>query len=127
MMERRFFHFEPTLRPSARRTEESAWWRENEEKSRKDLSSWCARGASEWPRIIALDECRRCADNEDDGDAEDDDGEDDGDDDNEGKKVGEEEEDEVGLDDRLDPVEIIRYFPIGGRADVVFWYVTFRP
>lgn len=69
---------------------------------------------------------RRCADNEDDGDAEDDnddddgDGEDDGDDDNEGKEVGEEEEDEVGLDDRLDPVEIIRYFPIGGRADVVF-------
>lgn len=92
MMGRRSLHFELTLRPSARRSGGSVWWRAKR-----------SRG-----RIYRPGEVRRCdpelllwksvvADNEDD-----------------------EDEDEVGLDDRLDPVETIRYFPMASASPSFF-------
>jgi len=77
--------FEPTLRPSARRTEAH-------DGKRKGVAEgfivsahevrWCDLELLLWKSVIV-------ADNEDDGG-----------------------DDEVGLDDRLDPVETIRYFPM---------------
>ena len=86
MMGRRSLHFEPTLRPSARRTAEA------HDGERKGVAEgfivsahevrWCDLELLLWKSVVV-------ADNEDDGG-----------------------DDEVGLDDRLDPVETIRYFPM---------------
>lgn len=55
MMGRRSLHFEPTLRPSARRSGGSAWWR-----AKRSRGRIYRRVAPVWPRIIALEErCRR--------------------------------------------------------------------
>lgn len=95
MMGRRSLHFEPTLRPSARGTAEA------HDGERKGVAEGF---------IVPAHEVRRCdlelllwksvvADNEDDGVDDD-----------------ENAEDEVGLDDRLDPVETILYFPMAGAS-----------
>lgn len=90
-MGRQSLHFEPTLRPSARRTAEA---HDGERK-----------GVAEGFIVLAY-EVRRCdlklllwksvVADEDDG--------------------VDEDEDEVRLDDRLDPVETIRYFPMANSS-----------
>lgn len=97
MMGRRSLHFEPTLRPSARRSGGSVWWRAKRSHGR--IYRPGARGAPVWPRIIALEECR-CRQ----------------------RGWGRGRTRRSARSRRDNPL-----FSDGERVAVVFWYVTFRP
>lgn len=72
---------------------------ESEKESRKDLSSRRTKYARCDPELLLWKSV--VADNEDDS-------------------ADDEDEDEVGLDDRLDPVETIRYFPMASASPSFF-------